>query len=100
MKADLNRKHQLSGLVRAIQPLILRVVCFISVLKKGKFSLKSKKYGFTKMVVKTFKERILEDWRKENLRVFQDAFEFIKRKKLKNLYNSAQNPAEFSNLPV
>ena len=59
---------------------------------KGKFILNSQKYGFIKMVPTTYKKRNLEHWCKENLWVFQDAFEYIKRK---NIYSSAQNPAVF-----
>ena len=59
---------------------------------KGKLFLNSQKYGFTNWFQRLHKKRSLEHWCKENLWVFQDAFEYIKRK---NIYSSAQNPAVF-----
>ena len=90
LKTDVNRKrffyyftllikppHQLS-LARAIQPLSLRLKTKTSTLftkRTANSRLTVKNTGLQKWFQRLHKERILEHWCTENLRVFQGAFE-------------------------
>ena len=66
------------------------------VTKRGEANSASniKSTGLQKWLQRLHKERILENWCKENLRVFQagfhGAFQFIKRKNRKNIHSSAR----------